>query len=184
MSARLTSVAIAQLLRQTSTTCVLINSQVSRASEEALKLLHADVDGPVPPNFLSALKFEDLLFPNVTLRQTKIPPRYTAWVREDLDAVIMHSSGTTGLPKPIYHSQTHPLIYAAAHRLPEQRDPFCFNVSTLPLYHVSLIKTSARSNLIFYLPRDLVYWRQHYLCRLACLSPCHQRLWSQLESLY
>lgn len=135
MSARLTSVAIAQLLRQTSTTCVLINSQVSRASEEALKLLHADVDGPVPPNFLSALKFEDLLFPNVTLRQTKIPPRYTAWVREDLDAVIMHSSGTTGLPKPIYHSQTHPLIYAAAHRLPEQRDPFCFNVSTLPLYH-------------------------------------------------
>lgn len=145
MSARLTPVAIAQLLKQTSATCVLINSQVSRTSEEALELLQADVDAPVIPNFLGALNFEELLSPNVPLYQTKIPPRYTAWVREDLDALIMHSSGTTGLPKPIYHSQGYPLIYAAAHRLPEQKDPFRFNVSTLPLYHVSVVKTSARS---------------------------------------
>jgi acyl-CoA synthetase (AMP-forming)/AMP-acid ligase II len=144
MSARLTPVAIAQLLKQTSTTCVLINSQVSRASEEALELLQADVDAPVLPNFLDALNFEDLLSPNVPLPKTNIPPRYDAWVREDLDAVIMHSSGTTGLPKPIYHSQGYPLIYAAAHRLPEERDSFRFNVSTLPLYHVSVVKTAAR----------------------------------------
>jgi len=141
MSARLTPVAIAHLMKETSTTCVLINSQVSRASQEALELLQADTDVLVISNFISALSCEDLLYPNVRLNQTKIPPRYSAWVREDLDAIIMHSSGTTGLPKPVYHSQTYPLVYAAAHRLPEQKDSFRFNVSTLPLYHVSTSKT-------------------------------------------
>jgi acyl-coenzyme A synthetase/AMP-(fatty) acid ligase len=134
MSARLTPVAIAQLLKQTATTCVLINSQVSRGSQEALEILQADGDRHAIPSFVTALNCEDLLSP---LPQPNVPPRFTAWIREDLDAVIMHSSGTTGLPKPVYHSQTYPLIYAAAHRLPEQREPFGFNVSTLPLYHVS-----------------------------------------------
>ena len=116
MSTRLTPVAIAQLLKQTSTTCVLINSQVSRASQEALELLQADVDASPTPNFLRALNFEELLSPEQPLHHAYLPPRYSDWVREDLDAVIMHSSGTTGMPKPIYHSQAYPLIYAAAHR--------------------------------------------------------------------
>ena len=141
MSTRLTPVAIAQLVKQTSTTRVLINSQVARASQEALELLQADIDTPVIPNFLGALNFEELLFPETPLHQANVPPRYSAWVREDLDAIIMHSSGTTGLPKPVYHSQTYPLIYAAAHRLPEQKGSFRFNVSTLPLYHVSVLES-------------------------------------------
>ncbi|KAH0582229.1 hypothetical protein H2248_011874 [Termitomyces sp. 'cryptogamus'] len=47
----------------------------------------------------------------------------------------MHSSGTTGLPKPIYHRQAYPLLFATCHRLPEQQEPFRYVVSTLPLYH-------------------------------------------------
>jgi acyl-CoA synthetase (AMP-forming)/AMP-acid ligase II len=139
MSARLTPVAIAQLLKQTTTTSILINSQVSRASQEALEILQADGDLHVIPSFIAALNSEDLLSRNVSLPQTSVPPRFAAWAREDLDAVIMHSSGSTGLPKAVYHSQTYPLIYAAAHRLPEQKDSFRFNVSTLPLYHVSAL---------------------------------------------
>ena len=139
MSARLTPIAIAQLLKQTSTTCVLINSQVTRASTEALELIKSDIDCSVIPSFVHAIGYEDLLYPSLTLQQNVIPPAYTSWLRDDLDAVIMHSSGTTGLPKPIHHSQTYPLLYAAAHRLPEQLDPFCFSVSTLPLYHVCIL---------------------------------------------
>jgi acyl-coenzyme A synthetase/AMP-(fatty) acid ligase len=145
MSARLTPVAIAQLLKQTSTSCVLINSQVTHAAGEALVLLQADVDVPALPSFIDALNFEDLLSHDASVSQTIVPPRYDAWLREDLDAVIMHSSGTTGLPKPVYHSQAYPLIYAAAHRLPEQRDSFRFNVSTLPLYHVGVVNASTFS---------------------------------------
>ena len=142
MSSRLTPVAIAHLLKQTSTTCVLINSQFARASQEALRLLKADKNTPVVPNFLGTLSFENLISPTTSPSQAKIPAKYTAWMREDLDALILHSSGTTGLPKPIYHSQTYPLIYAAAHRLPEEGIPFRFNVSTLPLYHVGVIVPS------------------------------------------
>jgi acyl-CoA synthetase (AMP-forming)/AMP-acid ligase II len=138
MSARLTPVAIAHLLKSTSTACVLINPQVFRTSKEALELLQSDSDLPVIPNFIEALTYEDILYPDITLQALDIPSKYTDWLREDLDAVIMHSSGTTGLPKPIRHSQAYPLIYATAHRLPEQTDPFRFNVSTLPLYHVGI----------------------------------------------
>lgn len=132
LSARLTPVAIAHLLKQTSPSCVLINSQVSRSSKEALELLHSDGTALLP-KFVDALGYEDLLSP-IAL-EIQIPQMYTAYEREDLDAIIMHSSGTTGLPKPIFHGQAYLLLYAACHRLPEQREPFRFNVSTLPLYH-------------------------------------------------
>ena len=55
---------------------------------------------------------------------------------DQVGALILHSSGTTGLPKPILLANRYMLGYAACHRLePEQ----CLNrpnVSTLPMYHV------------------------------------------------
>lgn len=114
---------------------MLISSQVAKSSKETLELLQSEGDAFSPPSFVDALGFEELLSPNQYL---EVPPMYTEYQRGDLDAVIMHSSGTTGLPKPIFHGQAYILIYAACHRLPEQREPFRFNVSTLPLYHVSI----------------------------------------------
>lgn len=53
----------------------------------------------------------------------------------DRNAIILHSSGTTGLPKAIYQSQEYVLGFAANHSLsPQEAD--CVNVSTLPLFHV------------------------------------------------
>jgi acyl-coenzyme A synthetase/AMP-(fatty) acid ligase len=55
---------------------------------------------------------------------------------KDRNAIILHSSGTTGLPKAIYQSQEYVLGYAANHCLsPEEAQGV--NVSTLPLFHVS-----------------------------------------------
>ncbi|POR35295.1 L-aminoadipate-semialdehyde dehydrogenase [Tolypocladium paradoxum] len=51
-----------------------------------------------------------------------------------LGSLILHSSGTTGLPKPIYLSQRYLLGYAACHEL-GQDDVDWRNFSTLPLYH-------------------------------------------------
>ncbi|KAF5377825.1 hypothetical protein D9615_006785 [Tricholomella constricta] len=133
LSARLTPVAIAHLVKQTVPSCILISSHVARSSKEAIELLQSE--GTAVPTFVDALGYEAFLEHNHEWQNVHIPPIYTAYKREDLDAVIMHSSGTTGLPKPIFHGQTYPLIYAACHRLPEQREPFRFNVSTLPLYH-------------------------------------------------
>lgn len=51
-----------------------------------------------------------------------------------LGSLILHSSGTTGLPKPIYLCERYLLGYAACHEL-GQNDVDWRNFSTLPLYH-------------------------------------------------
>lgn len=118
----------------------MISAQVSRAAKATLSLLQSTPESEPIPNFIDALSYEDLLrTDHPHLQDLAIPPVYTDFRHEDVDAIIMHSSGTTGLPKPIHHAQAYLLIYAACHRLPEQRDPFRFNVSTLPLYHVSIL---------------------------------------------
>ncbi|KAG6886628.1 hypothetical protein C0992_003085, partial [Termitomyces sp. T32_za158] len=135
LSARLTPVAIAHLLKETSPSCVLISSHVAKSSKEALSLLQSEGSLPVMPTFVHALGYDDLLTPDHDRKDITIPSMYTSWKRDDLDAIIMHSSGTTGLPKPIHHGQTYPLMFATCHRLPEQQEPFRSIVSTLPLYH-------------------------------------------------
>ncbi|KAG6848897.1 putative secondary metabolism biosynthetic enzyme [Arthromyces matolae] len=111
-----------------------VDSHVAKASKEALSILRSEGSTHLP-TFVHALGYEDLLTPDHDKENITIPPMYTAWKRNDLDAIIMHSSGTTGLPKPIFHGQTYPLLFATCHRLPEQLDPFRYVVSTLPLYH-------------------------------------------------
>ena len=62
-------------------------------------------------------------------------------LRKDADRriIILHSSGTTGLPKPIYLTHRYLLGYAACHEFPEDKDMSGISVSTLPLYHVSAL---------------------------------------------
>lgn len=49
--------------------------------------------------------------------------------------LILHSSGTTGFPKPIPLSARYPLQYAACHEFPPDEEVDWVNLSTLPLYH-------------------------------------------------
>lgn len=49
--------------------------------------------------------------------------------------LILHSSGTTGFPKPIPLSARYPLQYAACHEFPPDEEIDWVNLSTLPLYH-------------------------------------------------
>lgn len=54
----------------------------------------------------------------------------------DCRVAIFHSSGTTGLPKAIFHCHRYMLGYANCHELKdEQVKELGVNVSTLPLYH-------------------------------------------------
>jgi acyl-CoA synthetase (AMP-forming)/AMP-acid ligase II len=141
LSARLTSIAIAHLLKATSASTVLVNSQVSRLSKETSELI-TESSSDKKPSFIEALGCEDFLDNEHPAHVgLQVPPAYVHKERHELGAVIMHSSGTTGLPKPIYHSPSYFLVYAACHRMPEQNEPFGYNVSTVPLYHVSCYKT-------------------------------------------
>lgn len=131
--------AILHLLKKTNPSTLLISGQVSHSVKDTIEIYEKQrPENFVLPHIVNSLTYEDFLYPTGDLAGYPTPPRYPVFVREDLGAFIMHSSGTTGLPKPISHSQTYPLIYAACHRLPEQNEPFRYQVSTLPLYHVRI----------------------------------------------
>ncbi|KZV64745.1 acetyl-CoA synthetase-like protein [Peniophora sp. CONT] len=133
LSARLTPVAIVHLVKATGPSTVLTSSQVARSVKETILLLD---DLPSKPRFVQALTADDFFDgTHCELQDMKVPPVYRDFHYNDRDAIIMHSSGTTGLPKPIYHAHAYPLVVASGHRLPEQKAPMHFNASTLPLYH-------------------------------------------------
>ncbi|KAI0597593.1 hypothetical protein F4775DRAFT_559798 [Biscogniauxia sp. FL1348] len=55
--------------------------------------------------------------------------------KQKQNSLILHSSGTTGMPKPIPLSYMYPIVYAACHEFPAELDINWVNMSTLPLYH-------------------------------------------------
>ena len=67
----------------------------------------------------------------------RVPPTRPVFDELDRNAIILHSSGSTGLPKPIYHGHKYLLNYAACHTFDENADVSGVSVSTLPLFHVS-----------------------------------------------
>lgn len=90
------------------------------------------------PSFIQALGYDDFLdHQNPAHASLQVPVTYIHKWRHELGAVIMHSSGATGLPKPIYQAPSYFVLYAVCHRMPEQNEPFENNVSTLPIYHIS-----------------------------------------------
>ncbi|KAL0568294.1 hypothetical protein V5O48_013694 [Marasmius crinis-equi] len=137
LSARLTPVAVAHLLKATLASSVLYTTQTSSLVRD---LEHGSLEARIGPlgdvHFHLALGYEaflDAVHPSLSTSHVPTPYMYTA--RHELGAVIMHSSGTTGLPKPIYHTRAYVLGYAGCHQIPEPSVPFGYNISTLPLYH-------------------------------------------------
>jgi acyl-coenzyme A synthetase/AMP-(fatty) acid ligase len=56
---------------------------------------------------------------------------------DDRNVFILHSSGTTGLPKSICCSHRYLLGYSTCHDFPVESEAQGMNITTLPLYHVS-----------------------------------------------
>ncbi|KAL6719407.1 hypothetical protein ACLMJK_003647 [Lecanora helva] len=53
----------------------------------------------------------------------------------DRRVLILHSSGSTGMPKPIYSSHRYLLGFTACHNFVDLADAQASNLSTLPLFH-------------------------------------------------
>ncbi|PWY93213.1 acetyl-CoA synthetase-like protein [Aspergillus sclerotioniger CBS 115572] len=130
LSIRLSPTAISHLIKSTSARAVVVSSRTEPIVAQALgelpikcrtelQILHS-----VP--FLELLNAESA---NGGLTIEKKPSCDTE------TAVILHSSGTTGLPKPIRLAHRYLLGYAACHRLLSDQCIGRPNVSTLPMYH-------------------------------------------------
>lgn len=138
LSARLSPLAIENLIKTTHCSAILASPRLARSCEAAVQPGNS---GSSPTAVIYERKPYEVF---LSQRKNSAAPNSEATVcyahyhanEKDRNAIILHSSGTTGLPKAIYQSQEYVLGYAANHCLsPEEASGV--NVSTLPLFHVS-----------------------------------------------
>ncbi|KAI4236743.1 MAG: hypothetical protein LQ349_002368 [Xanthoria aureola] len=136
LSIRLSSTAVRKLLLETGASAILVSSRTSGHIEETVQQNTTSVHGR--PVIYKAAPFTRFLPSSLGRVEFVHLPRCKHYVREDdLDVIILHSSGTTGLPKAIPLAHRYMLGYAACHELPESQDESKtgVNLSTLPLFH-------------------------------------------------
>ncbi|KAL2793016.1 hypothetical protein BJX66DRAFT_339232 [Aspergillus keveii] len=130
ISARLSATAVRSLLERTCACAILASRRLEATAREAAHGI--PVYSPLPLETLLSQPPQSR--PNTTPNPNICHPHH--YIDEsDRNVVILHSSGTTGLPKPIYVSHRHLLSYVNNHWLHDGVQAQGINVSTLPLYH-------------------------------------------------
>lgn len=134
ISTRLNSQAIRHLMK-------IGNCHTLVASERTRAIL-AEVESDVNMRVIDASKYKDFLTRESCDGRLDFLEDCRSAVREDdTNVIILHSSGTTGQPKLISLTHRYVLGYAGCHEFAPTMDMSQrgFNVSTLPLFHVSPI---------------------------------------------
>ncbi|CAG8883007.1 unnamed protein product [Penicillium egyptiacum] len=131
LSARLSVTAIHHLLKKTNAVAVLAAPRHQLNAAQAVALMR-DEDGKT----IALHKPE----PYSTYLGTAAPGDsichpFHFFSEKDRNVLILHSSGTTGLPKPIYISHRHLVCFTTCHDFKTEEEAQGVNVSTLPLYH-------------------------------------------------
>jgi acyl-CoA synthetase (AMP-forming)/AMP-acid ligase II len=127
LSARLGPAAISHLVAKTGSVAILTSKRTESLAS------HATLGSPI--KILNAPPLSDFLTsPSIRYAGQRLPrvPSH----KDEPGMLILHSSGTTGLPKPVFLTHRYVLGYAACHRLHPEESVGRVNVSTLPLYHV------------------------------------------------
>ncbi|VBB79331.1 Putative protein of unknown function [Podospora comata] len=126
LSARLGAHSILHLLQKTNAGTLLVSQRTEVISSEIAR-------GPSTAKIITTEPYKAFLDSN---GDTKTPvPEVGDESKLGHTALILHSSGTTGLPKPIPVPHRYLLGYAACHQFPSSEVPSWVNLSTLPLYH-------------------------------------------------
>jgi long-subunit acyl-CoA synthetase (AMP-forming) len=131
LSIRLSPVGIAHLLKVGSAQAIVVSKRTQNSAKQALlhisnEQIHQIIS--IPYESLPELRKSGNT--DIVERPTPISDRTVA--------LILHSSGTTGLPKPIRLAHRYFFSYAACHHLQPEECNNRLNVSTLPMYHVRL----------------------------------------------
>jgi len=150
LSVRLSSVAVRHLLETTGAHTIIasprhvekIRHYISDGDAKEGHTRGGGRDGGVGSRIsakvLEAVSFQhDLTNDNIPAQDASIFTREHFVDEHDRNVLILHSSGTTGLPKAIYQPHKYLLGYATCHMQTENEEVEGLNMTTLPLYHVS-----------------------------------------------
>lgn len=146
LSARLSVPAVRHLVRETGAKLILVSPRLQPLACEALS---APEDGKQRPNEDRTEVTIQIVAGNEALLEGEAdagraathiahPNHYIS--EEDRQVLILHSSGTSGLPKPIPCSHRYFLGYATCHSFSSDEEAHNLTVSTPPLFHVGTIK--------------------------------------------
>ena len=135
LSARLSPSAIHHLMRETSSKSLIASPRLHSVAKDALKLFE---DEKLSPGLYSPKPHRALLERSRKRETKSICARWHYVDPYHRDVIILHSSGTTGLPKPIPQSHGYALCFAFCHDFRGPEEAHALNVSTVPLFHVCI----------------------------------------------
>ncbi|KAI1111370.1 hypothetical protein F5Y14DRAFT_425768 [Nemania sp. NC0429] len=130
ISARLSSPSVLHLLRKTDARTILISKRTGLSLSDDIRDVAQVVKVESYSTFLACSDFSQ---DTAAGEASKDEPLQRD--SEKQHALILHSSGTTGLPKPIPLTHRYVLGYAACHQFGIEEEIDWVNLSTLPLYH-------------------------------------------------
>jgi acyl-CoA synthetase (AMP-forming)/AMP-acid ligase II len=136
LSTRLSAEAVRHLVQSTQTSVIFVSKRLDGTASEALELWESDANvSPPAKNYPAAYK--TFVIEASSSSSTNNVSRDNHFISEsDCNVLILHSSGTTGLPKPIYTSHRHYLSFALCHEFKNEEEMLAPSLSTSPLFHV------------------------------------------------
>jgi acyl-coenzyme A synthetase/AMP-(fatty) acid ligase len=135
LSTRLSAEAVRHLLQRTRTSAIIASRRLDGIVAEALELWETD-DSPPSRHSPASYKtfWADEGCPSFAQSDIGHPNHFLS--ESDCNVLILHSSGTTGLPKPIYTSHRHYFSFALCHEFTTDEQMLSPMLSTSPLFHV------------------------------------------------
>ncbi|KAK9414371.1 putative Carrier domain-containing protein [Seiridium unicorne] len=142
LSVRLSAPAVHHLIRETGAKLMLISSSLQLLAADAFQKTDNNsqegVDEGVAPRICLVPGYHEF-FEDVKLTRSNDLVRAAHsnhFVSEDdRQVLILHSSGTSGLPKPIPCSHRYLLSYATCQSFESAQETHSLAISTLPLFH-------------------------------------------------
>ncbi|KAL9005017.1 MAG: hypothetical protein Q9188_002198 [Gyalolechia gomerana] len=134
LSPRLAPTAVHHLLHKTAACALIASPRFASTAREGLSLFPTGDEQPSLYTQASWTTFLEEQDDEEHLKSRIYKSGYSSGYN-DRNVLILHSSGTTGLPKPVYQSHLWLLGFTTCHELYTEDEALSLNLSTLPLYH-------------------------------------------------